>query len=196
MIPHDCFSSFSKLIRVTAWIIHFVFNCWAHCKGTSCSSNCLSIAELQRAEQYWILFIQKKIFHKEIKSLKSGKHVLSSSPLKLLNPFINNQGLLRVGGREQHSQRLKWHQTSAHHSFATLYNKTSDHIRTHSSPSCRTNSAFCFPFSKFHIVRERSIISSVTRSSCDILTWAIKDLDHHWRVTVTLCTCDTWYCLY
>ena len=65
MIPLDRFSSFSKFIRVTAWIIRFVSNCQAHCKETPHSSHCLSVAELKGAERYWISFIQKDIFQPE-----------------------------------------------------------------------------------------------------------------------------------
>lgn len=65
-IPFDRFSSFSKLIRVTAWIHRFIFNCRTHCKETSHPSHCLSISELKYAEQYWISFIQNEIFHQEI----------------------------------------------------------------------------------------------------------------------------------
>ena len=104
-IPLDSFSSFSKFIRVTAWIICVVSNCQAHCKEAPHSSHCLSVAELKGAERYWISFIQKDIFQPEIKSLKSGKRVSSSSSLKLLNPFIDDLGLLRVGGIESVTPR-------------------------------------------------------------------------------------------
>ena len=93
-IPFDRFSSFFKLIRVTAWINRFIFNYRTHCKETSHPSHRLSIFELKYAEQYYVSIIQSEIFHQKIISLKSGKHVLSSSHLKLLNPFIDDQGIV------------------------------------------------------------------------------------------------------
>ena len=167
VIPLNRFSSFSKLIRVTAWIIRFIFNCRAHCKTTTVtarSSHCLSLAELKSAERNWISSIQKETFSQEIKSLRSGKHVMRSSPLKLLNPFLDDQGLLRVGGRERHSMRsydvkhpLIIH--SRHPLVRILI--VSEHTRLlHAGPTLLSASLS----SRFHIIRGRSVIRSVTRN--------------------------------
>lgn len=40
-------------------------------------------------------------FSQEIKNLKQNRDIVS--PLKLLHPFLDDQGLLRVGGRLQNS---------------------------------------------------------------------------------------------
>ena len=167
VIPIDHFSSFSKLVRVTAWINRFIFNCQAHCKTTTvvpCSSHCLSLAELKSAERYWISFIQKETFSQEIKSLKSGKRVLRSSSLKLLNPFLDDQGLLRVGGRERHSKRSYdvQHPLIVHsrHPLVRIL-ILSEHTRLlHAGPTLLSASLS----SRFHIVRGRSVIRSVTRN--------------------------------
>lgn len=166
-IPVDRFSSFSKLVRVTAWINRFIFNCRARCEVstvTTNSSHCLSLTELKSAERYWISFIQKETFSQEIISLKSGKRVLRSSSLKLLNPFLDDHGLLRVGGREQHSTRsydvkhpLIVH--SRHHLVRLLI--ISEHVRLlHAGPTLLSASLSA----RYHIVRGRSVIRSVTRN--------------------------------
>jgi hypothetical protein len=48
--------------------------------------------------------VQKANFEHEIRDLKAGRQVNSKSKLKLLNPFIDNSGMIRVGGRLSNSQ--------------------------------------------------------------------------------------------
>jgi hypothetical protein len=48
--------------------------------------------------------VQKANFEHEIRDLKAGRQVNSKSKLKLLNPFIVNSGMIRVGGRLSNSQ--------------------------------------------------------------------------------------------
>ena len=167
IIPVDRFSSFSKLVRVAAWINWFIFNCRARCKVsnvTTRSTPYLSLAELRSAEHYWISLTQKEIFPQEIKQLKSGKRVSRSSPLKLLNPFLDDEGLLRVGGREVHSGRtydIK-HPLIIHsrHPLVRII-VVSEHTRLlHAGPTLLSASLS----SRFHIVRGRSVIRAVTRN--------------------------------
>ena len=53
--PINCksFASFSKLLRVTAWVTRFVHNCRNKGHGVACSDS-LSAQELQDAENHWI----------------------------------------------------------------------------------------------------------------------------------------------
>lgn len=43
--------------------------------------------------------MQKESFNKDIKTLSKGGHLSSKVPLSKLNPFLDEDGLLRVGGR-------------------------------------------------------------------------------------------------
>lgn len=43
--------------------------------------------------------VQDIAFKEDIRKLKANRNVSQKSPLKSLNPFIDNDGLLRVGGR-------------------------------------------------------------------------------------------------
>ena len=109
--------------------------------------------------------MQKETFSQEIKSLRSGKRVLRSSPLKLLNPFLDDQDLLRVGGRERHSMRsydVK-HPLTIHSRYPLVRILiASEHIRLlHAGPTLLSAS------SRFHIIRGHSVIRSVT-SNCVI----------------------------
>ncbi|XP_036340466.1 uncharacterized protein LOC118749791, partial [Rhagoletis pomonella] len=47
--------------------------------------------------------MQRASLHKEYRLLDAGKEVEGSSDIRSLNPFIDQHGLIRVGGRLQHS---------------------------------------------------------------------------------------------
>jgi len=56
---------------------------------------------LENAKLYWVKEIQKYAFHQEIKLLSTKQQLPRSNPLVRLTPWIDSQGLLRVGGRLQ-----------------------------------------------------------------------------------------------
>ena len=105
LIPFDRFSSFNHLKRVTAWILRFIENCRANARKVSKVSSHLTVSELQKADVYWLTTIQGQHFGKEITSLKKGRRLRKSSPLIPLHPFLDDDDLIRVGGREDNSNR-------------------------------------------------------------------------------------------
>ena len=59
VIPIEQFSSFTHLKRVTAWILRFVGNCHASKNNLQrVSDSLLNVAELQKAEVYWLVVIK------------------------------------------------------------------------------------------------------------------------------------------
>ena len=58
----------------------------------------LSTKELQGAERFWLKETQCAAFSIELNLLQRGKPLPRSSKLSLYRPFINGEGLLRVGG--------------------------------------------------------------------------------------------------
>ena len=96
LIPLNHYSSFTRLQRITAWILRFVNGC----RGNRNNSPTLTVDELISAQRYWIRVIQEDQFSFEITELKANCCVSSKSSLLTLHPFIDSQGLLRVGGRE------------------------------------------------------------------------------------------------
>jgi hypothetical protein len=58
--------------------------------------------ELKKAELYWLACNQGQHFQKEV---KKKCHLHQSSPLIPLHPFLDADKLIRVGGREQNSNR-------------------------------------------------------------------------------------------
>ena len=89
LVPTDAFSSFTKLKRVTAWIMRFVGNCCARAKKKPTTSMlCLSVLELQRAEVYWLSLVQEQHFPDDLVHLKKGHPLRRSSPLLRLHPLL------------------------------------------------------------------------------------------------------------
>ncbi|KAL7826262.1 hypothetical protein SRHO_G00340000 [Serrasalmus rhombeus] len=61
-------------------------------------SQCLSVDELERAENAVISYVQNSSFHEEVEALQKGKQVKLTSNISSLDPILEN-GILRVGGR-------------------------------------------------------------------------------------------------
>lgn len=91
------YSSFSRLKLVTAYIIRFTANLRREKSNRACGF--LTTAELQGATEYWVKFVQSNEFGAEIQSLKANKEIPRRSRLLTLRPFLDDRGLLRVGGR-------------------------------------------------------------------------------------------------
>ncbi|XP_055527262.1 uncharacterized protein LOC129719871 [Wyeomyia smithii] len=63
----------------------------------------LTTRELEHAELSLCHLAQAEIFAREISDLTAGERVAKSSVLKWLNPFIDSDRILRVGGRLRHA---------------------------------------------------------------------------------------------
>ena len=83
------YSMFTRFKRVTAWVIRFLNNCRKLNLGQNTLVNSLLIPD------YWISLSQCACFPEEINSLKIGSDISRRS---ILVPFLDNFGVLRVGG--------------------------------------------------------------------------------------------------
>ena len=86
--------------------MRFVGNCRSSQQSEKSFSSCLTVIELSKAEEYWIKFAQADHFSEDIQHLLSNKSLPKSSCLIPLHPFLDSENVLRVGGREHHSQRV------------------------------------------------------------------------------------------
>lgn len=102
-MPMENFSTYTRLIRCTAYIFRFV----NAVKRKSTDTLHLSSTELQHALSYWIQFTQQIEFAYEIKTISNYQPLHSNSKLLSLNPILDKEGVLRVGGRLQHSSQLR-----------------------------------------------------------------------------------------
>lgn len=96
------FSTLDRLKRVTAYIFRFFTNCRS--PKSQRLTGWLTTLELTKAHNYWISFVQGLSFGTEIKEVAAGRPVGNKSVLKMLNPFLGADGLLRVGGRLEAAQ--------------------------------------------------------------------------------------------
>jgi len=95
-------SNYSRLItllRVVAYILRFVVNCAKSPKLTGE----LTPSELNRALMCVCKLSQVTSFPEEVTSLWEQTTIGRGSRLLPLDPFLDSQGVLRVGGRLQHS---------------------------------------------------------------------------------------------
>ncbi|GFW02285.1 integrase catalytic domain-containing protein [Trichonephila clavipes] len=104
------YSSLTKVIRIFAYCQRFIKNCKKIAsQGSSISSShinttSLTFSETKTAEETIIRWVQGFYFQEEIRSIKKHISLPPKSPLRSLHPFIDEHGLVRVGGRLQNSQ--------------------------------------------------------------------------------------------
>lgn len=102
------YSNFSKLQRVVGYCLRFANNCCM--KGNRSKKLAevkdilpLNIEELQRASKILVKLCQWQAFWEEIIALQGKRNIAKNSKLLSLNPFLDLEGILQVGGRLQNS---------------------------------------------------------------------------------------------
>ncbi|XP_076661018.1 uncharacterized protein LOC143364711 [Halictus rubicundus] len=101
--PNDILHKYScikRLRRVIAYCLRFL--------KANRHTGAISVEEAQHANEKIIALIQQQSFSEEIRALKTGTELPNKSKLLCLSPFVDNKGILRVGGRLQMSE-LPYH---------------------------------------------------------------------------------------
>ena len=167
------YSSFARLKRIASWTLRFTQNCRSRKLGVEPNRLVyLTTKELYLAELYLCSIVQRDHFTHEIEAIKTKAHLDRSSTLLSLRPLMDSAGLLRVGGRQQHSQMpySKKHPIILHHKHPlTHLIIRSEHIRLlHAGPTLLMASLN----NRYHILGCRKIIRSITRGcvTCRKLT--------------------------
>ena len=97
IIKASNYSTLTKLLNITAYILRFISNIR---NRTSTQTGSLSVMELNRAQSTWILSCQHECFPKEIQNLKSTSTGKKRLPLvRQLQLYLDKAGYLRCGGR-------------------------------------------------------------------------------------------------
>ena len=87
-------SSLYQLKRIFGWMLRFKYNCQKqHLRGN------LTVSQIEESFQILLRIAQSTQFPSEIHFLASGKPLLRTSSILKLTPFLDQSGLLRVGGR-------------------------------------------------------------------------------------------------
>ncbi|XP_036150810.1 uncharacterized protein LOC118648594 [Monomorium pharaonis] len=92
----DRYSSLKCLLRITALCQRFIARLR---KQTNLSSEPLSPEDLLHSRLLWCKIVQQSWFSQEIRILFQGGNLPRSNHLIRLTPFIDKDGILRVGGR-------------------------------------------------------------------------------------------------
>ncbi|XP_011860104.1 PREDICTED: uncharacterized protein LOC105557467 [Vollenhovia emeryi] len=95
------FSSYIKLVRTIARCLRFIYN--VRSEPSKRRSGLIAALELEEARKVIVRRIQQAAFHKEIEAIKNQADVPRGTRLLGLNPFLDQEDLLRVGGRLRHS---------------------------------------------------------------------------------------------
>lgn len=93
-------SKLIKLKRILAYCVRFINNCQ---KINSKIDGPLTVTEIQHSLNLLIKNVQLLSFPDEIQNLTNNTPIYTRSKLKSLNPFLDEHGLMRVGGRLRHS---------------------------------------------------------------------------------------------
>ena len=99
IIEFDNYSSWNRLLRVTAWINRFRTNLLSTVRNSIKTIGTLTVQELKLTERIIIKSVQRNHFKVEIESCINKSKLPRNSPLKSLNPFIDENEILRIGGR-------------------------------------------------------------------------------------------------
>lgn len=96
------YSSWPKLLRVTAYLFKFIHACRSR-NDLSTSSIAvpatLSASECSRAKFFWIKHAQTQSFPAEKRALLAGRSISSRSSIASLTSFLDDDGIMRMRGR-------------------------------------------------------------------------------------------------
>ncbi|XP_075750637.1 uncharacterized protein LOC142817505 [Rhipicephalus microplus] len=98
------FRAFSRVVRVNAWVRRFVNNC-GH--GDERQGGPLRAEEVIDSEKNWLVAIQVEAFSDDISNTKAQIPLHKGSLVLPLNPYLDGEGLMRVGGRLQFTENPK-----------------------------------------------------------------------------------------
>lgn len=94
-------STYSDLKRIVR-IVALFRRCATNYRSSNKQSGAYTPTELEGALLALVRHVQMQSFADEIKQLRAGK--LASKAIRRLNPFLDEAGLLRVGGRLRHAE--------------------------------------------------------------------------------------------
>ncbi|XP_055623250.1 uncharacterized protein LOC129766687 [Toxorhynchites rutilus septentrionalis] len=114
-------SSLNSLLRIVSYCLRFGHNTRFQAKHIT---GPLAVKEIGKAKRVLTHLAQYEHFAEEIRQLRKQQLVLKQSPLRLLNPYLDEEGIIRVGGRLRNSSidYVTKHQAilPSHHPFTRI----------------------------------------------------------------------------
>lgn len=93
-------NSYGKLLRVFAYVIRFI-DLQMFKRPREKFNKCFTQSELSRAQKFIVRVVQRDAFSEDYNQLRKERFLPNSSRLNKLSPFIDEEGIIRVGGRLQ-----------------------------------------------------------------------------------------------
>ena len=84
-----------KLVHVIVYVTRFITNCKANKEKIK---EFLSASEIKNSEEVIIKLVQQECFNEEYTLLLNNEKI-KNGRLKELSPFLDESGIIRVGGR-------------------------------------------------------------------------------------------------
>ncbi|XP_058449300.1 uncharacterized protein LOC131429265 [Malaya genurostris] len=150
------YPNFQKLLRITARMLRL-------CRSEFRKSVTLTTGELDKALDVYIKHVHKQHYPDEIQCLLQHKDIKRQSTLFQLMPFLDENGILRVGGRIQRSDfdyDTKHPVLLPRHSILTFFVLHHDHIL---HQNCGPLTLLAVSRRRFWIVRGASAARKVYR---------------------------------
>ena len=132
LIPSDKFSSYQKLLRVTAYVLRLLPS---HESYRNADGSIADPVELDEAERHLQYLVQGESFNTERKDLLDNKSVKKSSHIAQFTPFIGPHGLIRSSGRLRRLVEIDFDTRhpivlDARHTFVKLFLRHT-HLKNH-----------------------------------------------------------------
>lgn len=120
--PFDRFSQFNRMVRAVAYMNRFINN--TQTKNTRLTGG-LTVDELRESEKTLSRIAQSESFSEEYKVLQGNHKLKHTQKLSNLNLFLDDDKLIRVGGRLDNSSEFAYSKKhpvlmSSKHHFSTL----------------------------------------------------------------------------
>ncbi|XP_045534341.1 uncharacterized protein LOC123721079 [Papilio machaon] len=146
------FDNLSELLNTIVYCKRFL-NLKKHIKANAKE---ITVKEIEEALKFCIRKAQEEEFHADISKLKNKKQVSKKSKLKSLSPFLDEENILRVGGRLRHAdldQNRKHPLIIGNTNFLVQYLIADAHAKTlHGGAQLM----LCYLRSKYWILRVKS----------------------------------------
>ncbi|GFX49984.1 uncharacterized protein TNCV_3883131 [Trichonephila clavipes] len=92
---------FLTIVRVLSFLYRFLFNIR---NPTNKKRGPLTSDEMEEAEIYLMKQVQLSSFYTEIRAMQNGDDICNKSKILNLSPFLDDKGIIRVGGKPKHSR--------------------------------------------------------------------------------------------
>ncbi|XP_064463439.1 uncharacterized protein LOC135374405 [Ornithodoros turicata] len=154
------YSSFLRMVRVTAWVKRFKNNAK---RASQSQTGPLTAKEIDDAEKHWIKAVQREVFGEEINKLRASQPLDGKSAIRDFSPYLDDYNVLRVGGRLQFSESRESTKhplflPADHHFTSLLIEK--EHLRLLHGGICDTLGQLR---ERFWIIRGRQAVKKIIK---------------------------------